>query len=76
VSYANTARVTKTVSVATQADLTWVNKAAPFDLEDNKATKIDMDGTNDCDFVGYCCQTLVMLMGIQPRKRLIIIANV
>ena len=70
-SYANTARVTKTVSVAIQADLTWVNKAAPFDLEDNKATKIDMDGTNDCDFVG----SLVMLMGIQPRKRLIIIAN-
>ena len=34
-------------SVATLNDLTWANKTASFDLKDNKATEINMDGINE-----------------------------
>jgi len=49
VSYGNTVRTTKAVTVATQTHLTWANKTYCFELKDRKATETGMDGTNDCD---------------------------
>jgi len=56
VSYANTVKTTKTVSVAIQTDITWNNETASLNLK-HKTTETDTDttnkqtGTNDSNFV-------------------------